>query len=122
MIAFDEDALICDLAETYHIYDYRSLPVKTVATLSAGLRGDSRIRMAAAGIPAPQDTILLAAIADRVEAFRYGFTEDASKGRNKPSLLVEALLGEEDKNKSGVKGFSSVEEFKAALAQFETGE
>ena len=49
MIRFDEDALICDLAETYHIYDYRSLPVKLVATLSAGLRDDSRIKLKAAG-------------------------------------------------------------------------
>ena len=82
MIEFDEDALICDLAETYQIYDYRSLPVKLVATLSAGLREDSRIKMAAAELPAKQDTLLLATIADRVEAFRYGFTEDASKGKN----------------------------------------
>ena len=39
MIFTDEEALICDLAETYQIFDYRSLPVRTVATLSAGAAG-----------------------------------------------------------------------------------
>ena len=45
MIAVDENALICDFAETYNIYDYRSLPVKLAATYSAGLRENSRIKM-----------------------------------------------------------------------------
>ena len=58
MIEFDEDALICDLAETYHIFDYRSLPVQLVATLSVGLRDNSRIKMRAAGIPASKETIM----------------------------------------------------------------
>ncbi len=121
MINFNEDALICDLAETYHIYDYRSLPVKLIATLSAGLRDDSRIKMLVAGMPATQNTLLLATIADRVEAFRYGFTEDASKGANRPQSLVDAMFGEEIKreNKSGVTSFASVEEFEAALARIE---
>lgn len=124
MMNFDEDALVCDFAETYHIYDYRSLPVKLAATLSAGLRDDSRIKMSLAGVPASQDTLLLAVIADRVEAFRYGFTEDAAKGRNKPDSLVDLILGEtaNKENKSGIKGFATVEEFEAALASFETGE
>ena len=119
MINFDEDALICDLAETYQIYDYRSLPVKLVATLSAGLRDTSRIKMSAAGAPASQDTLLLATIADRVEAFRYGFSEDASKGTNRPESLVSLILGEKgkDQNRSGVTSFASPDEFEAALAR-----
>lgn len=121
MIDLDEDALICDLAETYHIYDYRSLPVKLAATLSAGLRDDSRIRLLAAGAPAAQDTLLLATIADRIEAFRYGFSEDASKGINKPTSIVGAMFGEDTNkiNKSGVMSFATPEEFEAALARFE---
>ena len=117
MLNFDEDALICDLAETYHIYDYRSLPVQTVATLSAGLRDNSRIKMRAAEVPAPQEIILLATIADRIEAFRYGFSEDASKGRNRPLSIVEALYGEDLKSDTGVVGFKTAEEFEAALAR-----
>lgn len=34
MLNLSEDALICDFAETYHIYDYRSLPLRLVATLA----------------------------------------------------------------------------------------
>lgn len=119
MINLDEDALICDLAETYQIYDYRSLPVQLVATLSAGLRDESRIKLRAAGVPASQNTILLAMIADRVEAFRYGFSEDASKGINQPVSLVASLLGEkpEGRNKSGVMSFATPEEFEATLAR-----
>ena len=122
MIDFNEDALICDLAETYHIYDYRSLPVKLVATLSAGLRDDSRIKLFAAGYPANQETILLATIADRIEAIRYGFSEDSSKGVNQPSSIVAALFGEEKKkkNRSGVTSFATPEEFEAALARIRT--
>ena len=123
MIDLDEDALICDLAETYQIYDYRSLPVKLVATLSAGLRDDSRIKMKGANQPVPRCELLLATIADRVEAFRYGFSSDASKGTNKPPSLVSALLGEDEKeeNKSCVMSFATVEEFEKALAGFTEG-
>lgn len=118
MCNLDEDALICDLAETYQIYDYRSLPVKLVATLAAGLRDDSRIKLIAAGAPAPQNTILLASIADRIEAFRYGFSEDASKGRNKPKSLVLTLYGEERKERSNsIATFDSAEAFEEALAK-----
>lgn len=51
MMATDEDALICDFAETYHIYDYRQLKPSYAATLAAGLREDSRIRTILGGLP-----------------------------------------------------------------------
>ncbi len=35
MIAVDEDALVCDLAETYGIYDYRQLPITRVAVFAS---------------------------------------------------------------------------------------
>ena len=114
MMELDEDALICDLAETYQIYDYRSLPVKLVATLSAGLRGDSRIKLLAADTPVSQDTLLLATIADRIEYFRYSF---ADKGRDKPVSLVEALVGSNKKKTKGVTGFRTPAEYEAARAR-----
>lgn len=112
MISLDEDALICDLAETYHIFNYRSLPVRLVATLSAGLRDDSRIKLRAAGLSVSLDTILLASIADRVEAFRYGFMD--SKGKEVPSI-VKTLMGEDKKKESDTRSFKSPEELKQAL-------
>ena len=89
MLELDEDALICDLAETYHILDYRSLPLEMVATLSVGLRDNSRIKMRASGLKVTQDTLLLAAIADRVEMFRYGFTDAAKNGKKQRARSVQ---------------------------------
>lgn len=43
MIRLDEDAVICDLAETYGVLNYRELPLQTVATLASGLHADARI-------------------------------------------------------------------------------
>jgi len=117
MINLDEDALICDLAETYQIYDYRSLPVKLVATLSAGLRDDSRIKLRAAGSTVTLEEMLLAMIADRVEMFKYGFSEDAKHRRNMPKSILEAITGEPNKKSNKAVGFRTPEEFEAALAR-----
>lgn len=117
MLELDEDALVCDFAETYHIYDYRSLPLKMVATLSVGLRENSRIKMAASGLHVSQDTLLLATIADRVELFRYGFTEAAKSGKKPPAMLVDTLVGEANKKQSGAERFRTASEFEAARAK-----
>ena len=110
MIRLDEDALICDLAETYHIYDYRSLPLRLVATLSAGLRDDSRIKLKASDMQVGVDTIILAAIADNLTMLRMGFGK--KENRQKPFLFTEAIQGEK---KEKVKAFRSAEEFEATL-------
>ena len=117
MIELNEDALICDLAETYHIYDYRSLPVKLAATLSAGLRDNSRIKLYASDLGASQDTILLAIIADRIEALRYGFSEDSAKKRNKPTPIAEAYLNVREKEATEAVSFNTGAELEAALAR-----
>lgn len=109
MINLDEDALICDLAETYHIYDYRSLPVQLVATLSAGLRDNSRIKLKAAGSPVGLDTVILAAIADNLSMLRLGFSKDKHRD---PFLFTEAIR---DSDKPKVKGFETAADFDAAL-------
>ena len=110
MMALDEDALICDLAETYHIYDYRSLPLKTVATLSAGLRDNSRIKLKAAEASVGLDTVILAAIADNLALLRAGMS---SKNKGEPFLFSEAINSEKKKQKA--RGFATAEQFEAAL-------
>ena len=49
MLKIDEDAVICDLAETYHIYNYKELPPLTVALFCDGLRDDARIKLKMSG-------------------------------------------------------------------------
>ncbi len=46
MVMTDEDALICDLAETYGIYNYEELPPIRAAVLACGLRANARIMAA----------------------------------------------------------------------------
>lgn len=108
MIKLDEDALICDFAETYHIFDYRSLPLKLVATLSAGLRDNSRIKLRIADMPVDLETVILASIADNLSLLRAGFSKD----KQKPFLFTDAIKGEA---KSKVKGFRTADDFEAAL-------
>ena len=102
MINYDENALICDLAETYNIYDYRSLPVTTVATLAAGLRDESRIMQKANGADASMNTILLAIIADRVATLMNGKDD---------MPLTNSLIETNSKRSSNVRTFKTGSDF-----------
>ena len=108
MIATDEDALICDFAETYHIYNMYELPVLYVATLAAGLRQDSRIMMSVSGLKVDVKTLLLAHIADNTAINVYFKTKDAEKGRNRPKSFVRLLTM--DKSEIA-RGFDSGDDF-----------
>lgn len=94
----DEDALICDLAETYHIYDFKTLPTMLVASLSVGLREDSRIKMKISGAKAPAEIILLASMVDKLSLLVWAKTKDAEKGRNRPKSLLSVLYPKETNN------------------------
>ena len=103
MIALDEDALICDMAETYHIYDMESLPALYVATLACGLRPNSRIKLLASGLKFDLETILLAHIADNTAINVYTKTKDAKSGKNKPKSMVQAFTSDLDDSKHARK-------------------
>lgn len=113
MISADEDALICDLAETYHIYDHRALPVSYVAALACGLDENSRIKRIISGQKLPVQTMLLAAIADRLGLLCWAQTSDACKGQNRPKSILDAMLAGAEKNtgESDIETYSSAEEF-----------
>lgn len=102
MIGLDESALICDLAETYGVLYYRSLPVKLLATLCAGLRDSSRIKMMCMEINATPLELMVAHAADNLSLLRWGLTEDGQKGRNRPALFTE-LIGQERVEKAGMR-------------------
>lgn len=109
MLRLDEDSLICDLAETYQIYDYRQLPLLKVAVFACGLRKNSRIKMKIGDQLLPTNTLLLAGIADRLSLLLWSKTKEAQKGKNRPSLILDNF--QEIKSNEKVLIFDSSEEF-----------
>ena len=118
MIREDETALICDLAETYGVLDWRALPLKTAAALSAGFRDNSRIKMKIAGMNADQETLLLAAAVDRLNLLLWAKTKDGLAGRNAPESIYEKLTSRPEDNKDDeYTVYDSAEAFNAAWAR-----
>ena len=110
MIRKDEESLICDFAETYHIYDYRSLPAGLAATLAAGLRDNSRIAMNTTEAKASTTNTILAIIADHLAAIRMQLF-----GEKDILSVVETLYQiEKPETEDKVAGFDTGEDFEAA--------
>ena len=82
MLSTDEDAVICDLAETYQIYNYKDMPPDKVAIFCNGLRDDSRIKLKMA-----DQKVKL----DKLSLLVWTKTKDGQKGRNKPKSLVDSI-------------------------------
>ena len=93
MAAQAPDALVCDMAETYHVLDWRSLGLPLAATLAAGLRESSRTRMALSDTPLDIDTLLLGAMTDQLQLLVWSKTKDAQHGRGRPAPVLPSLLG-----------------------------
>ena len=121
MIATDEDALVCDFAETYQVFDYKSLPARLVATLAAGLRDNSRIKMKMAGVPCSNETLLLAMAVDRLSLLFWAKTEDGQKNRNRPESIYMRILGLNEKPENNVVAFASGCDFEAARQKILNG-
>lgn len=98
MLHADRDAVICDLAETYHIYDIRALPVMTLAVLCCGLRDNSRIKMKMAGVKYIAPEILLARCADALTLIFHYLT--AKKGDKTPALFGEMMVSDEARDEN----------------------
>lgn len=113
MIRQDEDALICDLAETYRIYDYRQLPLLQVAVFAYGLRDDSRIKKIISNQTASLDTLLFASMVDRLSLFLWLQTKDGQKGVNRPKSIVDQLTkpDKEERDEREYLVFESGEDF-----------
>lgn len=120
MIAVDENALMCDLAETYGIYNYRQLPPTLVAVFCSGLRENSRIKMKLSGQEVPLEVMLWAGIYDRLSLLLWAQTKDGQKGRNRPTMITEILLKREKEN--DVMAFRSGEEFEKERRRLIGGE
>ena len=104
MIKIDEEALICDLAETYNILDYKKLALNKLAILACGLRDDSRIKLKMSDNILSPNQLLLAGIQDRLSLLVYSKTKDVEKGINYPKLILDSL-------ENNISGFTSGEDF-----------
>lgn len=121
MLAADEDALVCDLAETYQITDWRALPVQTVAALACGLSPDSRIKRKITDAPASTSELLMAAMVDRLSLLAWGQTTDAMKGKNRPKMLMDLLTKDKGQAAGDVEAYDTPEAFEAARRRIMEG-
>lgn len=111
MVNVDEEALICDLAETYRVFDYKSLPLLTVGIFACGLREDSRIKMKISGTKVPLNDMLLSVIADNTSCIAWLNSSDGYKGINRPNSIVKALSEDESRKENDIRSFRSGEDF-----------
>ena len=109
MLGTAKDELICDLAETYHIFDYRSVPVPLLATLVNGLRDDSRVKCKLANMPVPLSLFFMSAIYDKVSWLQWAQTKDAERGRGMPESITAKLMN--TKQDKEYETFESGEDF-----------
>lgn len=111
MLEVGEDELICDLAETYGILNYKELPLSLVATLSCGLRENSRIKMKLSGLKVTTDQMIEALQYDVLRMILWTKTKDGAKNRNRPESLLSKLLKEDKKDKDELLAFDTPEEY-----------
>lgn len=111
-----EDALICDFAQFYHVYDIDELDVRTAAILTAGLPKESRLVKKLTGNKPDQETILMASILDTVRNIEYAvFQAHSKKKLQKPQSVMKKLLGIDDnKKQNNLREFRSADEFEIA--------
>lgn len=110
--------MVCDLAQYYHVLDWRSLPLAVVGTLVQGLPMESRTMRALTGTKHDDKEILLAMITDSIRHLCWMISEDGSNGKNHPASIFDLLVGETPKE----TGFDSGIEFDAAWSAIIGGE
>ena len=111
MLSVCEDELICDLAETYGIYDYTALPPSTVAVLAVGLRENSRVKMKLSGQKLTIEQGLMALILDSLNINTWN---RRGKGK-KPKSIFKQLADERPRDE--LKKFATTEAFDEWLAR-----
>lgn len=108
--------MICDLAEYYHILNYRELSSDLVATLILGLSENSRTKRFFSNTIATIEQIMLAHIADNLRFISWTKTKNA-KGKYNEKSFVKILNGEYKKESDDeLVSFATVEEYEAYMS------
>ena len=97
------------MAETYHVLNWRELPLRTAAVLASGLHEDSRTFRKLNGQKITADKYLQIAILDQLRLLVWLQTKDGKKGKNQPKSLLHEVL--EQKERPQITGFRTPEEF-----------
>ena len=121
MMSLDEEAVICDFAETYGIYDIYQHPCEFIATLAAGLRDNSRIKIKQSGLRISPELFALGAAVDRLSTLVWFQTQDGHKGINRPASVLQLISGERETQKT-TRGYATGEDFQRAWARLAKGE
>ena len=102
--------MICDLAETYGIYDYKAMKPSLIATLAVGLPDSSRIMRKYSGVNLTTDQMLLALIVDGINIGIW--QRSGAKRRKRPQSIFQKLTKPE-KKKDELMSFRTAEDFEA---------
>lgn len=92
----DSNALMCDFAETYHIYNIFQLSPSRAAVFAMGLRADSRIKTSLGESKLPLKETLLAGILDTLNLLLWRQTGDSSI--ECPKSILKLLLEEDEES------------------------
>ena len=111
MIGQGEEELICDFAETYHIYDYKSLPASRAAILASGLRADSRIKTKMRCEKLTLTQTLIATMIDPFAQVVY-----ARFGQGEAPSIVSQLNGTQPKETAMTQDARQIRTFASAKA------
>lgn len=106
--------MICDLAETYGIYDYKAEKPSLIATLAVGLPESSRIMRKFSGLSLTIDQMLLAMIEDSLNGLIWGL--GGKKHSKKPKSIFKMLMNPNEK-KDELMSFRTPEEYEAWMAR-----
>lgn len=111
MLRADRDGLICDLAESYGVLDYKALPASVLAVLAAGLREDSRSKMNLSGRKAARAEMLLAAAVDGLNRITWLLSGVCPHEGEGPKSILRAILQEGEEHADNALVFDSVEAY-----------
>ena len=107
--------MICDLAETYGIYDYKAMKPSLVATLAVGLPDSSRVMRKYSNIPLTIEQMLLAMLVDSLNGLIWGL--GGKKAGKKPKSILKMLTDKTEKKKDELMSFRTPEEYEAFMAR-----
>lgn len=112
MIEECEDELICDLAETYRIYDYKSLPIEMVAIFACGLRVNARVWRKISDRHSIDTDEVMIAIWDSLNWLIWFHSKAREDGSPPPEPMHKKLYGKEPTRP--LKSFANAADFREA--------